>query len=46
VIWGWTFVWMKQALSQARLTLGKDGEGGIGKTSPVFSTTDIRCSDN
>jgi drug/metabolite transporter (DMT)-like permease len=26
VVWGWTFVWMKQALSQAQLTLGPDGE--------------------
>ncbi|MDE0916528.1 MAG: hypothetical protein OSB57_15250, partial [Planctomycetota bacterium] len=26
VVWGWTFVWMKQALSQAQLTLGTDGE--------------------
>lgn len=26
VIWGWTFVWMKQALGQAQLTLGPGGE--------------------
>jgi drug/metabolite transporter (DMT)-like permease len=26
VIWGWTFVWMKQALDQATLSLGPDGE--------------------
>ncbi|MFT5732494.1 MAG: drug/metabolite transporter (DMT)-like permease [Planctomycetota bacterium] len=26
VIWGWTFVWMKQAISQAELTLGPGGQ--------------------
>ena len=27
VVWGWTFVWMKQAISQAEITLGPDGQG-------------------
>ncbi|MFT4647914.1 MAG: drug/metabolite transporter (DMT)-like permease [Glaciecola sp.] len=26
IVWGWTFVWMKQAIDQAVLTLGPDGE--------------------
>lgn len=26
VVWGWTFVWMKQALDQVELALGKEGE--------------------
>ena len=26
VVWGWTFVWMKQALDQVELTLGQGGE--------------------
>ncbi len=26
IVWGWTFAWMKQAIGQAVLTLGPDGE--------------------